>query len=151
MVEGTMRTSEAAAPPEAVFAVATDLESYPEWADGVTRVEVLERDESGLPRRARFEVDGFIRQISYELEYQYEPPHRITWTAIPGDDIRDMEGSYEFTAKADGMTEIVYALRVDPAFTVPGFLRRQAERQIVQAAIRNLRRRAEAMQGDSTG
>jgi hypothetical protein len=62
-----------------------------------------------------------------------------------------MEGSYEFTLKDDGMTEIVYALRVDPAFTVPGFLRRQAERQIVQAAIRNLRRRAEAMQGDSTG
>lgn len=139
-----MRTGEAAAPPETVFSVATDLESYPEWADGVTKVEILERDDDGRARRARFEVDGFTRQITYELEYSYDPPHRITWVALPGEDIRDMEGSYEFNPTEDGGTEIIYALRVDPAFTVPGFLRRQAERQIVQAAIRNLRRRAEA-------
>lgn len=140
-----MRTGEAAAPPEAVFAVAIDLEAYPEWADGVTQVEVLERDAEGRPARARFEVDGFIRQISYELEYAYDPPHRMSWTAVPGDDIRDMEGSYQFHATDAGGTEIVYALRVDPAFNVPGFLRRQAERQIVQAAVRNLRRRAESL------
>jgi ribosome-associated toxin RatA of RatAB toxin-antitoxin module len=142
-MEGTVRTSEAAAEPDAVFAVAADLESYPEWADGVTNVEVLERDADGRALRARFEVDGFIKQITYELDYEYDPPHEIRWRAIPGPDIRDMEGHYRFSAKEGGGTEIVYALRVDPAFTVPGFLRRQAERQIVQAAIRGLRRRAE--------
>jgi ribosome-associated toxin RatA of RatAB toxin-antitoxin module len=142
-MEGTVRTSEAAAEPEEVFAVAADLESYPEWAEGVTKVEVLERDPGGLARRARFEVDGFVRQITYELEYEYDAPHEITWRAIPGPDIRDMEGHYRFTPKEGGGTEIVYALRVAPNFTVPGFLRRQAERQIVQAAIRGLRRRAE--------
>lgn len=142
-VEGTVRTSEAAAEPAAVFAVAVDLESYPEWADGVTNVEVLESDEDGRPLRARFEVDGFIKQITYELEYAYDPPHEITWRAIPGPDIRDMEGYYRFSPKEGGGTEIVYALRVEPTFTVPGFLRQQAERQIVQAAIRGLKRRAE--------
>lgn len=144
-MQGTVRTSEAAAEPEQVFAVATDLEAYPEWADGVTAVEVLETDADGRPKRARFEVDGFIKRISYELLYEYDPPHRIVWTAVPGPDIRSMEGYYEFTPKAGGGTEIVYALLVDPAFTVPGFLRRQAERQIVQAAIRGLRTRAEAL------
>ncbi|HEX5630479.1 MAG TPA: SRPBCC family protein [Acidimicrobiia bacterium] len=141
-MEGTVRTSEANASPEAVFAVASDLAAYPEWATGVAAVEILETDDSGRPRRARFEVDGFIKRISYELVYEYDAPYRISWRAIPGDDIREMEGYYEFRPR-EGATEIVYALRVEPAFVVPGFLRRQAEKQIVQAALRGLRRRAE--------
>ena len=36
------------------------------------------------------------------------------------------------------------ALRVDPAFVVPGFLRRQAEKQIVSNALRGLKKRAES-------
>ncbi len=146
-MEGTVRTSEASAPPETVFAVAADLAAYPDWATGVAAVEILETDASGRASRARFEVDGFIKRIAYELAYEYDPPHRISWHALPGDDIKVMEGYYEFRTKEEG-TEIVYALRVEPAFVVPGFLRRQAEKQIVQAALRGLCRRAEEQVGD---
>jgi len=142
-VEGTIRSTEASAPPDVVFAVACDLETYPEWATGVVEVEVLERDEAGRPSRAGFVVDGFIKQISYELEYEYDPPQIISWKAVPGDDIKEMEGSYEFRPTDSGGTAIAYALRVAPNFSVPGFLRRQAEKQIVQAALRGLRLRAE--------
>ena len=142
-MEGTIRSTETVAPPEEVFAVASDLASYPEWATGVSAVEVLETDPEGRPRRAAFEVEGFIKKIRYTLEYEYDPPHEIRWTAVPGDDITEMEGSYRFNGLEDGGTEIVYALRVQPAFTVPGFLRRQAEKQVVGAALRGLRLRAE--------
>ncbi len=125
-----------------MFAVAADLAAYPTWATGVAAVEILETDDAGRAKRARFEVDGFIKRISYELVYEYDAPRRISWHAVPGDDIRDMEGYYEFRPR-EGGTEIVYALRVEPAFVVPGFLRRQAEKQIVQAALRGLRKRAE--------
>lgn len=141
-MEGTVRTSEASAPPEIVFGVAADLAAYPEWATGVASVEVLEVDAAGRASRVRFEVDGFIKRIGYELLYEYDFPNRISWTAVPGEDIRAMEGYYEFRPRDEG-TEIVYALRVEPAFVVPGFLRRQAEKQIVQTALRGLRRRAE--------
>ncbi|HLA66364.1 MAG TPA: SRPBCC family protein [Acidimicrobiia bacterium] len=142
-MEGTVRSGETSASPEVVFTVAADLAAYPEWATGVAKVEVLETGADGMASRARFEVDGFVKRISYELTYEYEYPHRIAWRAVPGDDIRDMEGYYQFKPRDDGGTEIVYALRVEPAFVVPGFLRRQAEKQIVQAALRGLRRRAE--------
>jgi uncharacterized membrane protein len=145
-MEGTVRSTEASAPPERVFAVAADIASYPQWATGVSAVEILAADEAGRPARARFEVDGYIKKISYELEYEYAEPDRMAWRAIPGADIKDMEGYYEFNRREDGGTEIVYALRVEPAFVVPGFLRRQAEKQIVQAALRGLRRRAEEME-----
>ena len=145
-MEGTVRSTEASASPERVFSVASDLGSYPEWATGVSAVEILATDDAGRPARARFEVDGYIKKISYELEYEYDEPNRISWTVIPGADIKDMEGYYEFNRRDDGGTEIVYALRVEPTFVVPGFLRRQAEKQIVQAALRGLRRRAEEME-----
>jgi ribosome-associated toxin RatA of RatAB toxin-antitoxin module len=144
-MEGTIRTSETTAAPETVFGVAADLAAYPEWTTGVVAVEILETEATGLARRARFDVEGFIKRISYELVYEYERPHRIGWTAVPGDDINAMEGYYEFQANDRGGTSILYALRVEPAFTVPGFLRRQAEKQIVTNALRGLRRRAEAV------
>jgi hypothetical protein len=56
-------------------------------------------------------------------------------------DVKTLEGSYTFNP-VDGATEVVYALSVEPNFTVPGFLRRQAEKQIVTTALRGLRKRA---------
>lgn len=146
-VEGTIRSTETSAPPGVVFAVAADLEAYPDWATGVAAVEVLDTDEQGRAARASFTVDGFIKRISYELEYSYDEPHLIRWTAVPGEDIKEMEGSYEFRPLDEGGTAIAYALRVAPNFSVPGFLRRQAEKQIVQAALRGLRRQAEERAG----
>jgi uncharacterized membrane protein len=145
-VEGTIRRTETSASPDVVFSVAADLAAYPTWATGVNEVEILEEEDSGRARRARFEIEGFIKRITYELEYTYEPPHRMSWRAVPGADIREMEGSYTFKALDGGGTEIVYALRVEPAFTVPGFLRRQAEKQIVESALRQLRRFAEQLE-----
>jgi len=142
-VEGTIRSTETTASPEVVFSVAADLAGYPSWATGVNEVEILELDELNRARRARFEIEGFIKRIRYELVYEYEPPRRILWHAVPGTDIRDMEGSYTFNPVDSGGREIVYALRVEPAFTVPGFLRRQAEKQIVGSALRELKRYAE--------
>ena len=149
-MEGTIRSTETTASPEVVFSVAADLAGYPSWATGVNDVEILERDELGRARRARFEIEGFIKRIRYELEYEYEPPRRILWRAIPGPDIRDMEGSYTFTPIDPEGTEIVYALRVEPAFTVPGFLRRQAEKQIVASALRELKRYAEQIEAGTS-
>lgn len=143
MAEGTIRSTESSAEAADVFAVAVDLEHYPEWATGVNEVEILETDERGRPAVARFEVEGFVKRLRYDLRYEYDEPHRIDWWAIPGDDIREMRGSYEFRPLEGGGTEIIYALRVETAFTVPGFLRRQAEKQIVASALRGLRRRAE--------
>ena len=146
-MEGTIRRSETTASPEAVFDVAADLAAYPEWTTGVASVDILEVDDSGLAVRARFELDGFIKRISYELLYEYARPLQISWSAVAGDDIEEMQGRYEFHARDGGGTEIVYALKVAPAFTVPGFLRQQAEKQIVTNALRGLRRRAEAIEG----
>lgn len=145
MAEGTVQTIQVAAPAEAVFDVAADVESFPEWATGVRDTEVLEQNDDGTPARARLVVDGMIRTITYVLNYSYDGIARIEWKAEPGDDITEMDGRYEFYELEEGGTEVVYALKVEPNFKVPGLLRRQAEKQIVGTALRGLRDRVEEL------
>ncbi len=142
--EGTVQSVEVSAEPQHVYEVALDIEMYPEWAGGVKMVSILEEDEFGRPHKADFVVDAMIKEVSYTLEYDYDYDSGFAWSAIPNDDIKSLEGRYEFTKLEDGGTKVVYALKVDPAFTVPGFLRKQAEKQIVGTALRGLKKRAEA-------
>jgi uncharacterized membrane protein len=143
-MEGTVQSIEVSASPQLVYEVALDLEAYPDWVTGVKEVEIHDEDEYGRPVRVSFVADAMIKEISYTLIYRYDLDNGFSWSAEPGDDIKGMDGSYEFNQLDDGGTEVLYALKVDPAFVVPGFLRRQAEKQIVSSALRGLKRRAES-------
>lgn len=143
MSESTVHALEINAPPARCFEVAADVEAYPEWAGGVRRVEVHQKDEHGRPVRATLVVDAIIRRVEVTLRYTYDPPHAIRWTAEPGRDILELDGSYEFR-ELGGSTTAVYMLRVVPGFSIPGYLRSQAEKQIVGTALRALRKRAES-------
>ena len=125
MADSTIQNLEIDATPEQCFAVAAGLEQYPEWASEVKRVDVHERDADGHPIRVELTIDVMIKQITTTFVYTYDAPHSMSWTAEPNSDIKELEGSYEFTA-VEGGTSVMYALRVTPAFTIPGFLRRQA-------------------------
>ena len=91
--------------------------------------------------RARFVLEVFVKEIEYVLRYTHDRPNVLSWVAEKdSEDVRMLEGSYTFNV-VDGATEVIYALTVDPNFTIPGFLRRQAEKQIVTTALRGLRKR----------
>jgi hypothetical protein len=91
--------------------------------------------------RARFVLEGFVKEIEYVLRYNHDRPNILSWVAEEDSkDVRMLEGSYTFNP-VDGATEVVYALTVEPNFTIPGFIRRQAEKQIVTTALRGLRKR----------
>jgi ribosome-associated toxin RatA of RatAB toxin-antitoxin module len=142
-MEGTVQTIEVAAPQQLVYEIALDIETYPDWAGGVKSVAVTEEDEHGRPTVADFTVDAMVKEISYTLDYNFEHENGFTWAARPNNDLTLLEGTYTFNVIDNDNTEVVYALRVEPNFTVPGFLRRQAEKQIVGTALRGLKKRAE--------
>jgi ribosome-associated toxin RatA of RatAB toxin-antitoxin module len=140
MPEGTFQTLEIDAPAGDLYDVVADVGSYPEWATGVKEAEVLETDDDGNVVRARFVLEGFIKEIRYVLRYHHDRPNSLSWTSEESDDLKMMEGSYTFNP-SDDSTEVIYALTVEPKFTIPGFIRRQAERQIVTTALKGLRKR----------
>lgn len=142
-VEGTVQRVEVSVAPQHVYDVALDLEAYPEWAGGVKSVSITEEDEHGRPSSAQFVIDAMIKEVSATFVYDYDYDNGFAWSAVPNEDIKSLEGRYEFNALEDSGTEVVYALKVEPGFSVPGFLRRQAEKQIVGTALRGLKKRAE--------
>ena len=102
---------------------------------------ILDVDAEGRVDRARFVLEGFVKEIEYVLKYTHDRPHILSWVAEESDDLKMLEGSYRFEATDDGATEVVYSLTVEPKFILPGFVKRQAEKQIVTTALRGLRRR----------
>lgn len=141
MAEGTFSTLEIDATAEELYDVAADVASYPEWATGVKEVEVLATDGEGRVDRARFVLEGFVKEIEYVLKYTHDRPNVLSWVAEESDDLEMLEGSYQFDPADEGATEVVYSLSVQPNFIIPGFIKRQAEKQIVTTALRGLRKR----------
>lgn len=141
MAERTFSTLEIDATPEELYDVAADVAVYPEWASGVKEVEVLDVDSDGRVDRARFVLEGFVKEIEYVLKYTHDRPNVLSWVAEESDDLKMLEGSYQFGIAEDGATEVVYTLSVEPNFVIPGFIKRQAEKQIVTTALRGLRKR----------
>lgn len=124
--------------------MATDFASYPDWNPNITKVEVLDRDDSGRPTKVWMEVDAKLKTISYTLGYVYsDAPMALSWSLA---DVNELEGSYAFEQSGD-VTLVSYDMRIDPGFLVPTLLRRQAERQIARAALEGLKSRVESGTG----
>ena len=45
------------APPEKIMAIIADFPSYPDWANGMKEVEVLDTGSDGRAEQVRFQID----------------------------------------------------------------------------------------------
>ena len=66
------------APPEQCFAVAADIERYPEWAADIKEVEIKERDDQGRPLLVTFRAAAFGRSTSSPWPTTTRTP-RTSW------------------------------------------------------------------------
>lgn len=131
------------APPEAIMAVITDFESYPEWAGNIREVEIRDSDEEERPKLVWYDVDARIMDLDYVLDYSYHGTERLTWTLAEGEQINKLEGEYRLEQEGDG-TRVHYTLEIDVAFPLPGFLKKRATKQIIDTSLGDLQRRVES-------
>jgi uncharacterized membrane protein len=133
-----------AAPPDAVWAIAVDIEKYPEWAHDVKDAIVPQRDEQGRPLEVEFRASALGRSTHYTLAYDYsDAPSVLAWKMVKGDIQRAIEGSYHFSRSADGGTDVRYDLVIDLVVPLPGFVKRRAEVRILNT-VKELKARAES-------
>ncbi len=126
-----------------IFEVATDFEAYPEWNANIKKVEIQKTDAKGRPTEVWFEVDAKVKKVQYTLKYSYAgAPKRFSWKLLDGD-IKELSGSYSFDEFED-VTDVSYETSIDPGFKVPAMLKRQGERQLVRAALHDLKKRVES-------
>lgn len=144
MAETASQTVTTLAPPDRVWAIAIDIERYPEWAKDVKDVIVRTRDDHGRPLEVEFRTSALGRSTHYTLAYDYsQAPDVLAWSMIKGDIMRAIDGAYYFSASADGGTEVRYDLIIDLVVPLPGFVKRRAEVRILNT-VRELKVRAES-------
>src|SRR3954451_21455850 len=116
------KSTDVAASPEAVFAVASDLERYPEWQDFLKRVTVRERDADGRPTLVEAEADAKVTALRLVLRATRIAPSKVAWRS-EGGDVKALSGAFDLAPAGDGRTRATFALEVDPGLKLGLLLR----------------------------
>lgn len=133
------------ADPEKIMQVIGDLEVYPEWADGVQKVEVTEAFPDGRPKTATFNFASGPIKDEFVLEYEWNGTDSVSWHLTQGGVMKKEEGTYTLRPNADGSIQVIYDLAVDISIPLPGLIKRQAEKKMVKTALEGLKKRVESL------
>ena len=139
--EGSIRID--AAPAE-IMAVINDYDAYPKWA-GVKSAEVLSEYEDGTPAEVKMSVSQMGFDATYTLAYEYyEDDGGVSWTTVEASGaVKDIQGEYVLDPVEDDATDVTYRLTLELGVSLPGFMRRQAEKQVINTALGGLKKRVE--------
>lgn len=133
------------APPDEVMAVIADMETYPEWVPEYKKVEVLRADSAGRITRARMVVEAAIIKGPHVLEFLWAPNGKeLSWTLTQSNTVRSLVGRYTLIPKDYG-TEVSYQLTIDLRVSVPGIIKRRAERAVIDTALKALKALVESL------
>ena len=147
MAEKTAQTIYIDADPGTVMEVIADIGAYPEWVSEYSETEVLETDDEGYPLLARLVLEAAVLKDTMVLHYDWPPDHRsVRWSLAESALLKSMDGSYLLTPKGSG-TEVTYELAVDLQIPMIGLLKRKAERRLTDTALKDLKKRAEGLEG----
>jgi carbon monoxide dehydrogenase subunit G len=147
MAETSTQSIVIAAPRDRVVEVICDFARYPEWVSAAKRVEVVEEYEDGYASQVRFVLDAGVVQDEYTLVYEYaEDLSRIEWhLAAPSRIQKAQDGSYDIEEQPDGTSTVTYTLAVELSIGMLGMFKRKAEKMIMDTALKELKRRVEAL------
>ncbi|MFT4188448.1 MAG: SRPBCC family protein [Aeromicrobium sp.] len=133
------------APADRVMAAIADFEAYPRWATGMRTVEVRSVGANGLAETVYFELDASPIRDHYTLAYTWNGDRSVSWQiAEPGEMLTSMDGAYTLEPVGGGGTKVTYQLRVEVSIPLLGMLKRKAEKVVVDAALKGLKRHVEA-------
>jgi len=168
MADSSQQSITITAPADRVAAVITDFAAYPEWVSAVKQAEVLERYPDGRARQVHFVLDAGVVKDDYVLAYDYaasaasaDGAWRIEWNLVRSQTQQSQHGSYELVEKATegavgvgsavhaANTVVTYTLAVELNIPMLGMFKRKAEKMIMDAALRDLKKRVESL--PSTG
>lgn len=120
-----------------------DIESYPQWISEYKEVEVLEADDEGYPMKARMLMDAGIFKDTLIMNYQWPADRQsLSWQLESSSLLKSLEGSYILAPKGSG-TDVTYQLAIDLAVPMIGMLKRKAEKRLIDAALKDLKKRVE--------
>ncbi len=148
MADQTSSTILISAPPETIMSVIADFPAYPQWAQGMRKAEVQETFPDGRAKDVLFEIaEGPIKD-TYTLTYDWHGDESVDWTLVQGKMLKKLNGTYRLEPQGtgdEGPTEVTYQLEAELNMPMIGMLRRKAEKVIIDAALKGLKKRVESL------
>ena len=126
------------AAPDEIMDVLVDLESLTEWSSTHQKVEVLERDDQGRPKKSRQVVKVVGVTDEQVLDYTVNDDG-VSWTLVSSKQQRAQNGRYTLTPSGDS-TDVHFELTVDPVVPLPGFLIKRGAKGLMETATDGLRK-----------
>ena len=96
-----------------VWPVVADVESAPEWQQGLEELRVIDRDGEGRVLRAESVSDTKVKTVRSIVRFTYEERTRVAWEQEKGD-LKSVVGAWELEELAPGRTRATYRLHGDP-------------------------------------
>jgi hypothetical protein len=96
--------------------------------------------------KVAFEVDvPVLGRANYTLAYRYAPGDGgMSWVSTEARGaVSNITGEYLLTEIDDDETKVIYRLAVDLGILLPGFVRTQGEKRVIENALEGLKRRVE--------
>lgn len=110
------RSIEIAAPVERCFAVIADFERYPEFLPEVRSIRTSNRVGPELDVHYEAEI---VKLIKYSIRAREERPHKLTWSFIDGEFMKDNRGGWLLEDLGGGRTRATYSIEVVLGRLVP--------------------------------
>ncbi|MEI9907466.1 MAG: SRPBCC family protein [Actinomycetota bacterium] len=133
------------APHEKVEELLFDIAAYPTWSSSIKSVEVLERDSENRVTSAKLLIDAGMMKDRVSLDYDWSSaPKNLSFSMTDADLLTAMEGAYKISEVDEDTTEVTYQLHVDISMPIPAIMRQKAEKATIDAALQQLKTRAEA-------
>jgi ribosome-associated toxin RatA of RatAB toxin-antitoxin module len=125
------------APLDQVLAFLRDIDNQKNWFPGNNESEVLERDDAGLPTRARLVNDVKVAKDDFQLDYVHSDTG-FSWTLVAPTKVQKrQEGSWSLADKG-GSTEATMTLTVDTSLPLPGFVQKKTVKDTLKGATSSL-------------
>lgn len=128
-------------PADKLYDVIADFAKYPEFLPEVKKAEVKTEGHAVL---CAYTVDIKATKISYTLRHTGSKPHKLEWSFIKGDVIKDNHGHWTLK-EVGGKTEATYTIDLKLGAFVPGFVEKALAEQSLPALLDNFKKRAERL------
>jgi ribosome-associated toxin RatA of RatAB toxin-antitoxin module len=121
------------APAAEVLAFLRDIDNQKNWFPGNSDSEVLERDENGLPTKARLVNDVKVAKDEFVLDYTHSEDGFSWHLPEPTRVQKTQEGSWTVVDQG-GRSEATMQLTIDTALPLPGFVQRKTLKDTLKGA-----------------
>ncbi len=128
---------------EQIMTVLKDYESYSEFMDGVSNVEIMSRE--GNVVKAQYDLN-IIKTFSYTLALS-ENENGLSWTFDNGDIFSINSGSWALNDLGDGTTEVTYNIEIEIKIKMlgVGMITKKLVNTSLPSMMKNVERRAQSI------